>query len=129
MSRWVWERYGADIPPLLREARITAQRERERARQAAREAARARSRMTRAEYVAPARQRRTEALEMREKGKAVREIARVLSVSVREVYRLLASAAASVVRLVGSATAARVQGSERGRLTFRCVKNAARRPR
>ncbi len=48
---------------------------------------------------------------MREKGIAVREIARVLSVSVREVYRLLASAAASVVRLVGSATTVRVQGS------------------
>ncbi len=111
VARWVWERYGADIPPLLREARIAAQRERERARQGAREAARARSRMTRAEYVAPARQRRTEAKEMREKGIAVREIARVLSVSVREVYRLLASAAAAVVRLVGSATAACVQGS------------------
>ncbi len=111
VARWVWERYGADVPPLLREARIAAQRERERARQAAREAARARSRMTRAEYVAPARQRRTEAQEMREKGIAVREIARALSVSIREVYRLLASAAASVVRLVGSATADRVQGS------------------
>jgi len=111
VARWVWERYGADVPPLLREARIAAQRERERARQGAREAARSRSRMTRAEYVAPACQRRREAKEMRQKGIAVREIARVLSVSVREVYRLLASAAAAVVRLVGSATAAHVQGS------------------
>ncbi len=111
VARWVWERYGADIPPLLREARIVAQRERERARQAAREAARARSRMTRAEYVAPARQRRAEAQEMCQKGLAVREIARLLSVSVREVYRLLQSAAASVVRLIESTASARVQGS------------------
>ncbi len=46
VARWVWERYGADVPPLLREARIAAQREREKARQTAREAARARCRMT-----------------------------------------------------------------------------------
>ncbi len=68
IARWVWERYGADMPPLLREARTGAQREREKARQTAREAARERSRMTRAEYVAPARQRRVQALEMRDKG-------------------------------------------------------------
>jgi len=46
VARWVWERYGADVPPLLREARIVAQREREKARQRAREAARERSRMS-----------------------------------------------------------------------------------
>ncbi len=48
VARWVWERYGADVPPLC-EARIAAQRERERSRQATRETARERSRMTRAE--------------------------------------------------------------------------------
>jgi len=110
VARWVWERYGADVPPLLREARIAAQREREKARQTAREAARERSRMTREEYVAPARQRRVQALEMREKGMAAREIARVLSISVREVYRLLRSTAASVVRFVQSASKPTVQG-------------------
>jgi hypothetical protein len=68
VARWVWERYGADVPPLLREARIAAQRERERARQATREAARERSRMKRAEYVAPAQRRRAEAQEMRATG-------------------------------------------------------------
>jgi len=46
VARWVWERYGADVPPLLREARMVAQREREKARQRAREAARERSRMS-----------------------------------------------------------------------------------
>jgi DNA-binding CsgD family transcriptional regulator len=110
VARWVWERYGADVPPLLREARMAAQRAREKARQTAREATRERSRMTRAEYMAPARQRRAEALEMREKGIAAREIARVLSVSVREVYRLLRSVATSVVRVVQSASKTTVQG-------------------
>ncbi len=66
--------------------------------------------MTRAEYVAPARQRRAQALEMREKGIAAREIARVLSISVREVYRLLRSVVTAVVRFVGSAPAPTVQG-------------------
>jgi len=111
VAHWVWERYGADVPPLLREARMAAQREREKARQTAREATRERSRMTRAEYVAPARQRRAEALEMREKGIAAREIARVLSISVREVYRLLRSVVTSVVRVVRSASTLAVQGS------------------
>jgi len=111
VSRWVWERYGADVPPLLREARIAAQRKREKARQTAREAARERSRITRAEYVAPARQRRAQALEMREKGIAAREIARVLSVSVREVYRLLRSVVTAVARVVRSASTRTVQGS------------------
>jgi len=110
VARWVWERYGADVPPLLREARMAAQREREKARQTAREATRERSRMTRAEYVAPARQRRAEALQMREKGIAAREIARVLSISVREVYRLLRSVVTSVVRVVQSASKTTVQG-------------------
>jgi len=45
VAHWVWERYGADVPPLLREARMAAQREREKARQTAREATRERSRM------------------------------------------------------------------------------------
>ncbi len=111
VARWVWERYGADVPPLLREARIAAQREREKARQAAREAARARSRMTREQYVAPAQRRRAEAQEMRAQGLPVREIARVLTISVREVYRLLQNAAASVVRLVRSSASTVVQGS------------------
>jgi DNA-binding CsgD family transcriptional regulator len=110
VARWVWERYGADVPPLLREARMAAQREREKARQTAREATRERSRMTRAEYEAPARQRRAEALEMRGNGIAAREIARVLSVSVREVYRLLRSVVTSVVRVVQSASKTTVQG-------------------
>ncbi len=111
VARWVWERYGADIPPLLREARNVAQREREKARQRVREAARERSRMTREEYVAPARRRRAEAQEMRAQGLPVREIARVLTISVREVYRLLQDAAVSVVRLVRSSALTVVQGS------------------
>jgi len=111
VARWVWERYGADVPPLLREARDAAQRERERSRQAAREAARKRSRMTREEYVAPARQRRAKALEMHTKGIAASEIARFLSVSIREVYRLLQSVVVSVVRSVGKMAAQSVQGS------------------
>ncbi len=111
VARWVWERYGADVPPLLHETRIAAQREREKARQAAREAARARSCITRAEYVAPARQRRVQALEMRDKGIAAREIARILSISIREVYRLLRSVVTSVVRVVQSASKTTVQGS------------------
>jgi hypothetical protein len=111
VARWVWERYGADVPPLLREARIAAQRERERTRQAAREAARERSRMTRAEYVAPAHRRRTEAQEMRERGISVQEIARVLAVSVREVYRLLGSVAVRMIQPVGRLSASAVQGS------------------
>jgi hypothetical protein len=110
VARWVWERYGAGVPPLLREARIAAQRERERSRQAAREVARKRSEMTRAEYVAPAHRRRVEAQEMRINGISVREIARVLVVSVREVYRLLARAAPKLVDATGGLFSA-VQGS------------------
>ncbi len=53
VARWVWERYVAGVPPLLREARIAAQREQERDRLKAREAARERSRMTRDEYIPP----------------------------------------------------------------------------
>jgi len=111
VARWVWERYGADVPPLRREARIVAQREREKARQSTREAARARSRVTREEYVAPAQRRRVKAQEMRAQGLPVREIACVLTISVREVYRLLQDAAASVVRLVWSSVSTAVQGS------------------
>jgi len=48
---------------------------------------------------------------MREKGIAIREIARVLSISVREVYRLLRSVVTSVVRVVRSASKPTVQGS------------------
>jgi len=111
VARWVWERYSADVPPLLREARIVAQREREKDRQRAREAARERSQMTREEYVGPARRRRAEAQEMRAQGVPVREIARVLTISVREVYRLLQDAASCVARLVRSSASPVVQGS------------------
>jgi hypothetical protein len=111
VARWVWERYGADIPPLLREARIATQRQREKARQTAREAARARSRMTRDEYVAPARRRRAEAQEMRAQGVPVREIARILSISVREAYRLLQDVATVTVQLAQLDAASVVQGS------------------
>jgi len=124
VARWVWERYGADVPPLLREARIAAQRDREKARQAAREAARARSRMTREEYVGPARRRRAEAQEMRARGVPVREIARVLTISVREVYRLLQDAAARVARLVRSSASTAVQGSP-GISDFKDAQDAA----
>jgi len=89
VARWVWERYGADVPPLLREARIVAQREREKARQRAREAARERSRMSRDEYTAPARQRRTAATEMRLAGLSLRAIATALRCSLAEIHRLL----------------------------------------
>jgi len=89
VARWVWERYGADVPPLLREARIVAQREREKARQRAREAARERSRMSRDEYTAPARQRRSAATEMRRAGLSLRAIATALQCSLAEIHRLL----------------------------------------
>jgi len=111
VARWVWERYGADVPPLLRAARIAAQREHERSRQAAREGARERSRMTRAEYVAPAQRRRAEAQDMRRSGISVREIAHVLAVSVREVYRLLESVVVALVGPTGGSSALVVQGS------------------
>jgi len=68
VARWVWERYVAGVPPLLRDAQTAAQRECERDRQKAREAARNRSRVTRDEYTAQARQRRSEATEMRRAG-------------------------------------------------------------
>ncbi len=89
VARWVWERYVAGVPPLLREAQIAAQRQRERARQKAREAARERSQMTRAEYTAPARQRRSEATEMRRSGLSLRLIAAALRCSLAEIHRLL----------------------------------------
>jgi len=89
VARWVWERYGADVPPLLREARIVALREREKARQRAREAARERSRMSRDEYTAPARQRRSAASEMRRAGLSLRAIATALRCSLGEIHRLL----------------------------------------
>ncbi len=89
VARWVWERYGAGVPPLLREARITTQRERERARQKAREAARERSRMSRDEYTAPARQRRSAAMEMRRAGLSLRAIATALHCSLAEIQRVL----------------------------------------
>ncbi len=89
VARWVWERYVAGVPPLLREARIAAQRERERARQKAREAARERSRTTRDEYTAAARQRRTAASEMRRAGLSLRAIATALRCSLAEIQRVL----------------------------------------
>ncbi len=89
VARWVWERYVAGVPPLLREAQIAAQRERERDRQKAREAARDRSRVTRDEYTAQARQRRSEATEMRRAGLSLRSIAAALRCSLAEIHRLL----------------------------------------
>ncbi len=89
VARWVWERYSADVPPLLREARIAAQREREKARQRAREAARGRSRMNRDDYTAPARQRRSAAAEMRRAGLSLRAIATALRCSLAEIQRVL----------------------------------------
>ncbi len=53
VARWVWERYVAGVPPLLREAQIATQRQRERDRQKTREAARERSRMSRDEIIPP----------------------------------------------------------------------------
>ena len=91
MARWVWERYSADVPPLLREARIVAQREREKARQRAREAARERSRTSRSEYTAPARERRSAATEMRGAGLSLRAIATALRCSLAEIQRVLAA--------------------------------------
>jgi len=89
VARWVWERYGADVPPLLREARIVAKQEREKARQGAREAARERSRMSRGEYTAPARERRSAATEMRRAGLSLRAIATALCCSLAEIQRVL----------------------------------------
>jgi len=89
VARWVWERYVAGVPPLLREAQIAAQRERERYRQKAREAARERSCVTRDEYTAPARQRRSQATEMRRSGLSLRSIAAALRCSLAEIHRLL----------------------------------------
>jgi len=89
VARWVWERYGADVPPLLREARNVAQREREKARQRAREAARERSRMSRDDYTAPARQRRSAAMELRRAGLSLRAIATALCCSLAEIQRVL----------------------------------------
>jgi len=89
VARWVWERYGADVPPLLREARIVAKREREKARQRAREAARERSRLSRDDYTAPARQRRSAATEMRRAGLSLRAIATALRCSLAEIQRVL----------------------------------------
>ena len=89
VARWVWERYVAGVPPLLREAQIAAQREREREQQKAREAARERSRVTRNEYTAQARQRRSEATEMRRVGLSLRAIAEALRCSLGEIHRLL----------------------------------------
>jgi len=91
VARWVWERYGADISPLLREARIVAQREREKARQSAREAARERSHMSRSDYTAPARERRSAATGMRRAGLSLRAIATALRCSLAEVQRVLAA--------------------------------------
>jgi len=89
VARWVWERYGADVPPLLREAQIVEQREREKVRQRAREAARERSRLSRDEYTALARQRRSAATEMRRAGLSLRSIAAALRCSLAEIHRLL----------------------------------------
>jgi len=99
VARWVWERYGADVPPLLREARIVVQREREKARQRAREAARERSHMSRDEYTAPARQRRSAASEMRRAGLSLRAIATALRCSLAEIQRVLTAGVQGSPRL------------------------------
>jgi len=91
VARWVWERYSADVPPLLREARIVEQREREKVRQRAREAARERSRMSRDDYTTPARHRRSAATEMRRAGLSLRAIATALRCSLAEIQRVLAA--------------------------------------
>jgi hypothetical protein len=91
VARWVWECYAAGTPPLLREELIARRRARERARQAAREAERARSKQTRAEYLARAHQRRIEAAQLRTRGLSLRAIGRALACSVAEVHRLLLS--------------------------------------
>ena len=91
VARWVWERYSAGTPPLLREAQLVARRERERVRQAAREASRQRSEQTRAEYLAPAQKRRAQAERLRSQGLSLRSIARALGCSAAEVHRLLHS--------------------------------------
>jgi AraC-like DNA-binding protein len=97
VARWVWERYTAGTPPLLREEHIARRRARERARQAAREAERARSKQTRAEYLARAQQRRIEAAQLRTRGLSLRAIGRALACSVAEVHRLLLSVQGSPV--------------------------------
>jgi hypothetical protein len=91
VARWVWERYAAGTPPLLREEYTARRRARERTRQAAREAERARSKQTRAEYLARAQQRRIEAAQLRTRGLSLRAIGRALACSVAEVHRLLLS--------------------------------------
>jgi Replicase family/Primase C terminal 1 (PriCT-1) len=89
VAKWVWNCYTGDAPPLLKAARAAAKRERERARQASREATRGRSRRTREEYTAQARQRLMEAGELRKKGLSLRAIAKALCCSLGEICRLL----------------------------------------
>jgi hypothetical protein len=91
VSRWVWERYTAGSPPLLREEQLARRRASERVRQSAREAERVRSKQTRAEYLARAQQRRTEAAQLRSRGMSLRAIGRALACSGAEVHRLLLS--------------------------------------
>jgi hypothetical protein len=91
VARWVWERYAAGMPPLLREEQIARRRARERVRQSAREAERSRSMKTRAEYLARAQQRRVEAAQLRTRGLSLRAIGRALACSAAEVHRLLLS--------------------------------------
>jgi len=113
VARWVWERYSAGTPPLLREAQLVARRERERVRQAAREASRQRSEQTRAEYLAPAQKRRAQAERLRSEGVSLRSIARALGCSVAEVHRLLHSVQGSPAQ--SDFTGACVARSPRGR--------------
>jgi len=119
VARWVWERYSAGTPPLLREAQLVARRERERARQAAREASRQRSEQTRAEYLAPAQKRRAQAERLRGDGLSLRLIARALGCSVAEVHRLLQSVQGSPAQ--SDFTGACVSRVERGRRRSRSV--------
>lgn len=117
VARWVWERYAAGMPPLLREEQIALRRARERTRQASREAERARSKQTRAEYLARAQQRRLEATQLRTRGLSLRAIGRALACSVAEVHRLLLSVQGSPVQsdFEGVRGSERVQRNDRPR--------------
>lgn len=67
--------------------------------------------MTRAEYLAPANQRRTKIQEMRSSGICAQEIARQLAISIREVYRLLQSLTVNTVTSTRASSSPLVQGS------------------
>jgi hypothetical protein len=90
VAKWTWQRYVADVPPALFEARAIVEAEKARIR--AERARRTRGETPRALYLATASKRRSGATQMRESGIPVRTIAAKLGVSVREIYRLLSTA-------------------------------------